>query len=143
MLEIPANVMLERLKTGFAEYEEVPDEWKTVPVLTEEQAKIYRKKVTLLRFENEFKYLSLTISGVVPVYSGKTCIGCLGHYDVSGEEIIVELLIDYATPERLELENDNPALKVTPVMSVDMWKGEPLYGGPRLVKVDLAFESNN
>lgn len=140
MLEIPANVMLERLKSGFEEYEEVPDEWKAVPVMTEEQAKIYRKKMVLLRFENEYKYLCLVVSGIVPVYSGDACIGCLGEVNVSGEEITVELLIDYATPERLELENNNPALKLKPVFGDDVYKGETLYGGPRLMKVELTLE---
>lgn len=139
MLEIPPNVALERMKQ-FESDQEVPDEWKAVPALTEAQARIYRKKVVLFKFEGPYKYLCLHVSGVVPVYSGNTCIGCLGEVDVTGEEVSAELIIDYATPERLELENGNPSLKIEPIIGPDVWEGEALYGSDALIKVELTFE---
>lgn len=135
MLEIPTNVVIERMKS-FESAQEVPDEWKAIPALTEEQAKVYRTKKSLLKFEGIYKYLALHVPSVVPVYSGDRCIGCVGGVDIEyPEEVMVELIIDYATPERLELENGT--LKLEPVLGPDIFEGAILYGSEVLKKVIL------
>ncbi len=134
MLEIPTNVIIERMKTFMSE-QEVPDDWKAIPAITEIQAKVYRAKVTLLEFKGPYQYTTLRIEGVVPVYAGNRCIGCLGEVDVNGEAIVVELIIDYATPERLELENGT--IKIDPVIVADLHEGQPCYGSDLLKRVNL------
>jgi hypothetical protein len=139
MLEIPHNVAFERMKS-FPTDQEVPDEWKAVPAMSEEQARIYRTKAVLLKFEKEYAFLRLRIEGIVPIYSGSTCIGCLGEVLVDGEEVVAELIIDYATPERLEFQNANPSLKLKPVIGPDKLMGNLLYGSDRLQRVEITFE---
>lgn len=136
MLEIPPNVMLERMKS-FESDQEVPDEWKSVPALSEEQARIYRAKIVLFKFEKEYKYSSIRVEGIIPVYSVDICIGCLGEVDVTGEEVVAELIIDYATPERLELQNNNPNFVVEPVIEADLFEGKICYGSNVLRRVNL------
>lgn len=136
MLEVPTNVVLERMKS-FESAQEIPDEWKAIPALTEDQARIYRTKIVLFKFEKEFQYTSIRVEGIVPVYSGDVCIGCLGEVDVTGEEVVAELIIDYATPDRLELENNNPNLVVEPVIEADLFEGKICYGSNVLRRVNL------
>jgi len=135
MIEIPPNTLMARLVELENWASEVPDEWKTVPALTEEQARVYRTKVTLLRFEGPYKFLSLRVEGTIPVYSGEDCIGCLGQVDVSGEEVIANIIIDYATPERLSFENDQ--IVAEPVIGPDEFEGSVLYGSDLLKRVNL------
>lgn len=139
MIEIPPNELMKRLQYTVSD-DELPDEWKAVLAMTEDQAKIYRTKATLLKFEGEFKFCTLRIEGVIPVYSDSKVIGCLGEVNVEGEEVTAEIIIDYSTPERLELQTGSPDLWADGLFVINSWNESPLgkqYTSATLKSVDI------
>lgn len=143
MLEIPNNVLIERAKTmpRTDDLDTVPDEWKTIPALTEEEAKVYRTKIKLLVPGNADAISSVgstvTVPVLTPVFSGNKCIGCVSDVFVDGEDILVGIIIDYHTPERLDLEQGG-------VVGLSMFETEARThlgsSDYKLVKVELAKE---
>jgi hypothetical protein len=142
MIEIPPNALMARLEE-LDWQEEVPDEWKTIPALTEEQAKIYRTKGVILTFVGQLKFCALKVEGIIPVYSDGRVIGCLGEVVTEGESVVAEMILDYSTPERLEIQNGDslwaePVLKViTAVTGFDITEAQ--LTGVKVVKGTPSF----
>jgi hypothetical protein len=82
---------------------DTPDDWLAIPA-TGDETLLYRTQAVLIRLESNFKYLTIRTEGVVPVKAGGRTIGCITNITTQGETVIADLVIDRATPERLEIE---------------------------------------
>lgn len=107
MIELPLNAVT---RGNPDSKEELPDEWTTVAPLTEDQSKIYRTKAVVIKLEDDLQLMTVRVEGMVPVFSGDKIIGCVTGISTQNENVVVDLAIDFATPERLELENGSPEL---------------------------------
>lgn len=88
----------------------IPDEWQSVPEINEDNTKLYRVPAAIWLLENEYENMTIVAEGVILVKSGDRVIGCATSIYNVGNMVVADLIIDYSTPERLELEDDNCSL---------------------------------
>lgn len=84
----------------------LPEEWKTVTPQTEDSARLFRISAPLLELTDKFENLIVKTEGIVHVKSGNKLIGSMVSVDLEGKWLVGVLSIDYASPERLEVESD-------------------------------------
>lgn len=85
-------------------FEELPDEFKTVQPFDETNTKLFRVTAPLMEFKGEFRWTTVRFDGPVPVFAGERRIGVLAHTITVDEVLVGELVLDYNCPERLEIE---------------------------------------
>ncbi len=83
----------------------IPDEFSLSVALEEENTKLYRCQAALLRFGGEYKYASVYVTDPIPVLSGDRQIGTVVSTMTVDDLLVGELVIDYKTPERFDIES--------------------------------------
>ena len=78
------------------EIPEEPDDWKTIP---EEQPKVFHAKVIFEELTQPWSFGSITVR------AGNKTIGYVVGVHQEFGQTAFEMAMDYATPERLEIEN--------------------------------------
>ncbi len=85
--------------------ESVSDEVVAIEkVFTQEETKLFRTKALLFQLTGEALRAKVEHAPSVPVFSGEKLIGYASTWQ-DGPRVSAELVIDYSTPERLEIEN--------------------------------------
>jgi len=99
-------------------------------VYTQDETPLYRTKALLLEFMPEWSKVAIELGKPVPVLGqGKARIGT-ASLAREGNRVYAELVIDYATDDRLDLENGKelyaaPLVKFT--QEVEIFQGSNLW----------------
>lgn len=128
---------------------DIPDEWRIVPTFSEENTKVFRTSAIIIEFNDPTSVMAqnkVYIDSVVPVYSDDNkIIGCSTDVIVIGEKVYVDLIIDYSTPERLDIESGSPIF-ASPIVDYRITEGyDPhiIKRDYKIIKIFLSKEKKN
>jgi hypothetical protein len=106
------------------------------------QPKTYH--VTAHILSNVDNCVSFIDSKIIPVYSGNKVIGCVESVYTEGKNVFAELILDYSSPERFDLQNDVCIWGIPSTTVEDLTLSENMHAIVCSInKIELVYFPNN